>query len=128
MTAQIAEPDALFDPADHVRSVIAGYRVRLAAVGAKLATYADDIRNRRGAADSGHAAARKLAGAEKFLSGEYDGTYAGPHPSFGVTLADYRVHYADDCLRTALHYLAWAEYDAGLITRAAAVAAGPHCR
>ena len=50
---------------------------------------------------------------------------SGPHPSFGTTLQDFRDHYADSALRSALHYLLWAEYHAGLRNQESAAALDP---
>jgi hypothetical protein len=68
---------------------------------------------------------RVSCAASPWLAGYYDQTYAGPHPSFGATVEDFRIHYADDALRMALHHLVWAEHYAGLRDRDSARSADP---
>ena len=114
----------LFDGAGHVASIAEEYKSRLAAVKARIDAYNADCM-RRYATDEYHAAAARLRGAAQFLAGDYDGTYAGPHPSFGSSLEDFRVHYANDSLRAALHSLIWAEHYAGLRDRDSARAFDP---
>ena len=114
----------LFDGADHVAGIAGEYKTRLTAVKARIDAYHADCM-RRYATDEYHAAAARIRGAAQWLAGEYDGTYAGPHPSFGSTLQDFRVHYANDSLRAALHSLVWAEHHAGLRDRESANAADP---
>jgi len=115
---------ALFTGEAHVNATIAGYKARLGVVRERIDAYSADCM-RRYATDEYHAASARLRGAAQFLAGDYDSTYAGPHPSFGTSLGDFRVHYADDSLRAALHSLVWAEHYAGLYDREAARAADP---
>ena len=114
----------LFDGADHVAEVAEEYKTRLTAVKARIDAYECDG-GRRYATDEYHAAAQRLRGAAGWLAGDYDVSYAGPHPSFGSTLQDFRVHYANDSLRTALHHIVWAESYAGLRDRESAISADP---
>jgi len=115
----------LFTSEQHVQATIDEYAARLAVVRERYDAYHPDMVSRRWVADSYHDAARGVRSAKGWLAGDNDRTYAGPHPSFGVTLEDFRVHYADDALRGALHYLVWAEHYAGLITQDEARAADP---
>lgn len=102
----------------------AAIRERLAAIKKQLDGYAPDIWNRRGATDGYHDTARRLREAGKFLSGEHDKTYAGPWGPHS-TLQAYREYYAADSLRDAVHYLVWAERDAGLRAEEAARSLDP---
>ena len=104
---------------DQIREVIADYRTRLAKGRERYDAYHPDCQ-RRYFSDEHYNVERRMVSATKYITGEYDRTYAGPHPSFGETLADFRLHYADDCLRDALHSLLWAEYYAGTRTRESA--------
>lgn len=115
---------ALFDGADHVTSVAEEYKTRLTAVKDRIDAYHADCM-RRYATDEYHAAAARLRCAAGWLAGDYDVSYAGPHPSFGSTLEDFRVHYANDSLRSALHNIVWAEHYAGLRDRDSANAEDP---
>jgi len=116
---------ALFTSEEHITATIAEYEARMAVVKQRYADYHPDVTSRRYVADSYGDAARNLRAAKSWLAGEFDRTYAGPHPSFGTTLQDFRDHYADDSLRGMLHYLLDAEHYAGLIDRDAASAADP---
>lgn len=116
--------DMLFTGEETVNATIAGFKARLAAVRERIDTYHADCQ-RRFATDEYHQTCDRLRGAAGFLAGDYDGTYAGPHPSFGTTLHDFRVHYANDSLRAALHDLVWAEHYAGLRDRESARAEDP---
>jgi hypothetical protein len=120
--------DTLFTAEQHITSTIAQYEQRMAVVKERYAGYHPDVTSRRYVADSYGDAARSLRAAQSWLAGEYDRTYAGPHPSFGTTLQDFRDHYADSSLQSALHYLLDAEYHAGLIDRDTARAADPWTR
>ena len=73
---------ALFDGADHVTSVAEEYKTRLTAVKDRIDAYHADCM-RRYATDEYHAAAARLRCAAGWLAGDYDVSYAGPHPSFG---------------------------------------------
>jgi len=115
----------LFTGEETVNTTIADYEARMAVVKQRYTDYHPDVTSRRYVADSYSDAARSLRAAKSWLAGEYDRSYAGPHPSFGTTLQDFRVHYANDSLRGALHYLLDAEHYAGLIDRDAARAADP---
>lgn len=116
---------ALFTGEEHVTATLDEYKARLAAVRERYDAYHPDMYSRRSVADEYHLVADRLRGAAGFLAGDYDRTYAGPHPSFGTSLQDFRVHYADDSLRAALHSLVWAEHYAGLITRDEARSSDP---
>lgn len=120
-TAMTAE---LFTAEEHITAVAEQYKARLALVKERYDAYHQDCQ-RRAAGDLYHDVARNLRAAQSWLAGDYDGTYAGPHPSFGTTLQDFRDHYADSSLRSALHHLVWAEHYAGLIDRESARAADP---
>ena len=106
----------LFTGEETVNATIDEYKQRMSVVKARIDAYNADCM-RRYATDEYHDAAARLRGAAGFLAGDYDGTYAGPHPSFGSSLLDFRVHYANDSLRAALHSLLWAECYAGLRDR-----------
>jgi hypothetical protein len=123
-TAEQTADGMLFTGEETVNATIAEYKVRMSAVKQRVDEYHADCQ-RRYATDEYHAAADRLRGAQGWLAGDYDTSYAGPHPSFGVTLLDFRVHYAADSLRAALHSLVWAEHYAGLTDRDAARAADP---
>ena len=112
------------DPADAISQQAAAIRERLAAIKEQLDAYAPGIWSRRGATDGYHDTAQKLSGAGKFLSGEYDKSYAGPWGPYS-TLQGFREHYAAECLRDALHYLVWAERNAGLRTEESAMSLDP---
>ena len=114
----------LFDGAGHVASIAEEYKTRLTAVKERIDAYNADCM-RRYATDEYHAAAARIRGAAQWLAGDYDVSYAGPHPSFGSSLEDFRVHYANDSLRAALHSLVWAEHYAGLYDRETAISADP---
>jgi hypothetical protein len=105
--------DMLFTGTETVNATIDEYKARLTLVKERYDAYHADCQ-RRAAGDNYHDAARNLRNAACWLAGDFDRTYAGPHPSFGTTLQDFRVHYANDALRSALHYLLWAEHYAGL--------------
>lgn len=107
-----------------IQATAAGYDARLRIVRDRIGTYHPQCQ-RRYADDARRDTARCLDSAAVWLAGGNDRSYAGPHPSFGMTLEDFRAHYAEDSLRDALHYLVWAEYYAGLRDRASAVAADP---
>jgi hypothetical protein len=109
----------LFTGEETVTGLIAEYEGRLHAVRERIDAYHPDC-SRRYATDEYHVTCDRIRGARNFLSGEYDSTYAGPHASFGSTLLDFRVHYALDSLRAALHDLLWAEHYAGLRSRESA--------
>jgi hypothetical protein len=111
---------ALFSGADVVTEAITAYEARLSAVRERYDAYHEDMVSRRYVADEYHDAARCIRGAKGWLAGDNDRSYAGAHPSFGSTLEDFRVHYADDSARTALHHLVWAEHYAGLRDRESA--------
>ena len=115
----------LFTSEEHITATIGEYKNRLAAVKAAVDEY-DQICQRRYATDEYHQVAARLRGAAGFLAGDYDTTYPGDysHVSFGG-LYPWRVHYADDSLRAALHSLVWAEHYAGLRTRDEAREADP---
>jgi hypothetical protein len=117
---------ALFTSEEHVNATIGEYKTRLAAVRQAVDEYHQHCQ-RRYATDEYHQTAARLRGAAGFLAGDYDGTYPGDysHVSFGG-LGNWRVHYADDSLRAALHHLVWAEHYAGLRTREDARAADPY--
>ena len=115
----------LFTSEEQITATIGEYEARLAVVRERYDAYHPDMHSRRYVADSCHDAARCVRQAKCWLAGDNDRTYAGPHPSFGVTLEDFRVHYADNALQSALHYLAWGEHYAGLATQDAARAADP---
>jgi len=89
--------------------VAAGYAERLDAVLARIDAYHPDC-ERRWATDEYHDAARCLRQSAGWLAGDNDRSWAG---QLG-TLAAFRVHYARDALREALHHLVWAERYAGL--------------
>jgi hypothetical protein len=108
-----ATPDMLFTGEETVNDTIAEYKARLTLVKARYDAYHADCQ-RRATGDCYHDVARNLRNAAAWLAGDNDRTYAGPHPSFGTTLNDFRVHYADSALKSALHYLLWAEHYAGL--------------
>ena len=113
---------APFHGADLVTSIANEYKARLTAVLERYKAFHPDCQ-RRYAADEYHAACDRLRGAAAFLAGDYDGTYCS---GLGyATVEDWRVHYANDSLRSALHSLIWAEHYAGLIDRDAAHAADP---
>jgi hypothetical protein len=116
--------DMLFTGEETVNATAAEYKARLALVKARYDAYHDDCQ-RRATADNYHDAARNVRNAACWLAGDNDRTYAGPHPSFGTTLDDFRVHYATDALRSALHFLLWAEYYAGLRSDDSVRAADP---
>lgn len=116
---------ALFTGEEHVTATMDEYKQRLTAVRERYDAYHPDMHSRRSVADEYHQVADRLRGAAAFLAGDYDGTYAGPHPSFGSSLQDFRVHYADDSLRAALHSLVWAEHYAGLTDRETARSSDP---
>ena len=90
------------------------YKARLALVKARYDAYHREVTSRRSVSDLYHDTARGLRAVTSWLSGEYDRTYAGAHPSFGVTLQDFREHYAADSLRGVLHHLLWCEAYAGI--------------
>jgi hypothetical protein len=109
----------LFTAEDHITSTIAGYEARMDVVRERYQSYHADVQ-RRYVSDEWHQVRNRIVGAQRFLAGEYDGTYPGDssHVSFGG-LHPWRAHYADDALRTALHHLIWAEHYAGLRDREA---------
>ena len=106
----------LFTGEETVNATIAEYETRLAAVQQAIAERHQHLQLRC-ATDEYQQTRDRIRGARNFLAGEYDRTYAGPHPSFGSSLLDFRVHYANDSLRAALHDLVWAEHYAGLRDR-----------
>jgi hypothetical protein len=114
----------LTSAADRITSTMEACRSRLDVIRRRYDDYVDG-NGRRATIDLYHDAARCIFNTCKWLAGDFDRTYAGPHPSFGTTLEDFRVHYADDALRTALHYLVWAEYYSGLRDRDSANEADP---
>ena len=112
----------LFDGADHVASIAEEYKARLTVVLERYKAFHPDCQ-RRYAADEYHAACDRLRGAAAFLAGEYDRTYCS---GLGyATVEDWRVHYAADSLRSALHSIVWAEHYAGMYDRETARAADP---
>lgn len=115
----------LFTGEETVNTTIADYETRLAAVRERYDAYHPDMESRRYVADCYHDAARNLRSAKGWLAGDNDRTYAGPHPSFGTTLHDFRVHYATSALASALHFLLWAERYAGLRDAESARTADP---
>ena len=80
---------------------------------------------RRHAMDARRDVLHRLAGAVAYDSGEYDATY---YSGSGFDLTGWRAHYADECLRDALHYLVWAEVHSGILTRDEAFEADPFNR
>ena len=117
--------NALFSGADVVNETLATLEARLKVVRERYDAYHPDMASRRYVADEYHDAARCIRGAKGWLAGDNDRSYAGPHPSFGTTLEDFRVHYANDSARTALHHLVWAEHYAGLRDRESARSLDP---
>ncbi len=116
---------SLIDGAAHVTSVAEEYEARLGVVRERYQNYHPDVQ-RRYAADEWHAARDRIRGARAFLAGDYDRTYCS---GLGYdTLEDWRVHYAADSLRSALHSIVWAEHYAGLYDRETARAADPWTR
>lgn len=107
--------DTLFSGADLITRRADEYKARLALVKARIDAYHEDCQ-RRAASDTYHDTARSLRAVASWLVGDYDGTYAGPHPSFGESLQDFREHYGDNSLTGALHHLVWCEHYAGLRT------------
>lgn len=103
----------LFTGEEAVNATIAEYKARLTLVKERYDAYHADCQ-RRATADGYHDAARNVRSASCWLAGDNDRSYAGPHPSFGSSLLDFQVHYATDALRSALHFLLWAEHYAGL--------------
>jgi hypothetical protein len=101
---------------DSIKATADGYCERLAAVRERLDSYDVRVVSRCDATDGHHDAMRSIRASDAWLAGEYDGSYPGPHPSFGTTLDDFRQHYAADALRDALHHVVWAEHFAGLRT------------
>jgi hypothetical protein len=116
---------ALFTGEELVNATISEYKQRLSVVKQRYDEYHPDMASRRYVADEYHATADRLRGAAGFLAGDYDGTYCSGLPGID-SLETYRVHYADDSLRAALHSLVWAECYAGLRTRDEAQAADPY--
>jgi hypothetical protein len=119
---------ALFSGEDVVNGTIAAYEARMAAVRERYDAYHPDC-TRRYVADEYRNVSDRIRGARAFLAGEYDRTYPGDssHVSFGG-LNGWRVHYADDAVRTALHHLVWAEHYAGLRDRESARSEDPFTR
>jgi hypothetical protein len=117
--------DMLFTGEETVNATIAEYETRLAAVRERYDTYHPEMESRRLVADLYHDAARNVRGAKGWLAGDNDRTYAGPHPSFGSSLLDFQVHYATDALKSALHFLLWAERYAGMRDAKSASAEDP---
>jgi hypothetical protein len=113
---------ALIDGVAHVASIAEEYKTRLAAVRERITSYHPDCQYRY-ASDEYHQAAHRMRGAAEFLAGDYDRTYCS---GLGyATVEDWRVHYAADALRTALHHIVWAEHYAGLTDRETASSADP---
>jgi len=115
----------LFTGEETVNTTIADYKARLAAVRERYDAYHPEMASRRYVADNYHDAARNVRSASGWLAGDNDRSYAGPHPSFGSSLLDFQVHYATDALKSALHYLLWAEHYAGLRDEASVRASDP---
>ena len=109
---------------EHITQAADEYRARLTLVKARIDAYHCDCQ-RSYALDTYDSALRCLGNVASWLSGEFDRTYAGPHPSFGETIEDFRAHYADSALRDARRHVAWATYYAGLCTKDEAIAADP---
>jgi len=116
---------ALFTGTEHLTDVIDQYKARLTLIKARYDAYHPEMQSRRYVSDGYHDVARSLRAAQAWLAGEYDRSYAGPHPSFGATLQDFRDHYAASSLEGALHHLAWTEHYAGFTSREEARAADP---
>ena len=111
--------------AAEIKVTARGYGDRLREVAARLAAYDTRVTSRRGATDTYHDVARSLRAVTAWLGGDYDRSYAGPHPSFGSSLQDFREHYAGDSLRGALHHLVWCEHYAGIRTAESARSLDP---
>jgi hypothetical protein len=124
-TEERTEDGMLFTGTETVSATIAEYGARLDAVRERYDAYHPDVASRRYVADSYHDAARNVRSASGWLAGDNDRSYAGPHPSFGSSLLDFQVHYATDALRSALHFLLWAEHYAGLRDEDSVRAADP---
>lgn len=125
ITAENTTDGMLFTGEETVNATIADYETRLTAVRERYDAYHPDMHSRRYVADSYHDAARNVRSAKSWLAGDNDRSYAGPHPSFGTSLLDFRVHYATDALKSALHYLLWGEHYAGLRDQESVRAADP---
>jgi hypothetical protein len=114
--------------AQGTRELIAGQaadiRARLDAVRARLDEHAPGIRSRRGAADRCRAVALLAAAADRLLGSGQGAARPGPPGADGLPQGLW-----DDCaadsLRDALHYLVWAEHDAGLRTEESARSLDP---
>ena len=92
-----------------------GYKERLAVVSRRIDAY-DCEYGRRWCTDEYNDTMRCLSNVAKWLSGEFDGSYAGPWGPYS-TVHGFRVYYANGALRDSLHHLVWAEYYAGLHDR-----------
>jgi hypothetical protein len=108
--------DMLFTGEETVTALIGEYEARLDTVQQAIAERHQHLQLRY-AMDEQRATQDRIRGARNFLAGEYDRTYCS---GLGYeTVQDWRIHYALDSLRTALHDLVWAEHYAGLRDREA---------
>ena len=106
---------ALFTGPEMVEATIGEYEARLARVRERYDAYHPEMASRRYVADEYRDTQARITGTRKFLAGDYDATYCS---GLGfATVGEWRVHYADDTLRAALHHLLWAEHYAGLRDR-----------
>lgn len=104
----------LFTGEETVTEIIARYEARLAVIQQAIAERHQHLQLRY-ATDESRQVRDRIRGARNFLAGEYDRTYCS---GLGyATVQDWRIHYALDSLRTALHSLVWAEHYAGLRDR-----------
>lgn len=101
-----------------------GYRNRLASVQERIDAYHPDCQ-RRAATDACQAGGYCLGNVHSWITGDYDGSYAGPIAGLYDSEEGFRLYYAGDSLTGALHYLVWAEYYAGLTDRDSANSADP---
>lgn len=109
-----------------IRKQAARLEERLTAPAALLAARDPGIWHQRALSESLGQAARWIRAARRYLDGDYDGIYPGPHEPLYTTLQGFREHYAADSLRDALHHLVWAERYAGTRDEESARTADPY--
>jgi hypothetical protein len=79
-----------------IRQLAAHLEERLTAPAALLAARDPGIWHQRALSDALGQAARWIRAARKYLDGDYDSTYPGPHEPLYTTLQEFREHYAAD--------------------------------